>query len=93
MLEMGIIVGLGLIVTFVKMSWRWKMKMLSYPVAMDLIVFIALLFLHWGSFSGVMVATIGALFCSMTLSVGRWMFGHVDKGVYTPGLRNVRDFL
>lgn len=93
MLEMGIVVGIGLIVMLAKLSWRGKMIVLSNPLAADIAVFIALTLVHWGTFSGVMVAAIGALFCSITLSVGRWLVGYVERGSYHPGLFNVGDKL
>lgn len=89
MLEMGIIVGIGLLATLVKMSWAWRIRMLSNPLIVDIAVFTLLTFLHWGTFSGVMVATIGALTCSLTLSIGRWLFGYKVKGVYQPGKFNI----
>lgn len=85
MLEMGFIVGLGLLVTFAKLSWRKRLQMLSYPLSADLLIFALLLVLHWGTFSGVMVATIGALTCSLVLGAGRWLFGFIERGVYKPG--------
>lgn len=93
MLEMGIVVGLGLLAMFWKMSWRWRMRVLSNPLAMDIAIFALLTVIHWGTFSGVMVAAVGALFCSITLSIGRWIFGYVEKGEYRPGIANVRDRL
>lgn len=93
MLEMGIVVGLGLLVTLVKLNWKWRMKMLSNPVAMDLIVFVLLCFLHWGTYSGVMVATVGALFCSIVLSIARKCIGYIGANGYVPGIWNVEDKL
>lgn len=89
MIEMGIIVGIALLTTLVKMSWKWKMRTLSSPLLVDVIVFILLLCLHWGTFSGVMVATIGAMTCSVVLSAARKCIGHADKGVYIPGMWNM----
>lgn len=89
MLEMGIIVGLGLLTMFWKMSWRNRMRMLSNPLAVDVIIFVALTAIHWGTFSGVMVAAVGALFCSLTLSLGRWVYGYVERGQYKPGVINI----
>ena len=85
MIEMGIVVGIGLLVSLVKMSWQWRMRMLSNPLAVDMIIFIALVLLHWGTFSGVMVATVGALTCSLVLSGARKLYGHVESGTYVPG--------
>lgn len=85
MIEMGIVVALGLLVTFMKLSWRSRLKMLSHPLAMDLFVFVLLNWLHWGTFTGVMVAAVGALACSLMLSAGRWAFGYMAKGKHVQG--------
>ena len=88
-IESGFIVAAGLLLAFFKCSWKVRMKMLSFPLTMDIAVFIVLNVIHWGTFSGVMVASLGALICSGLISLGRYMFGHVDKGVYYPGVRNI----
>lgn len=85
MFSMGLFVAAGLLIILVKCSWKWRMRMLSNPVFMDVLIFVMLTFLHWGTFSGVMVATIGALACSCVLSIGRWMFGYMLNGTYVPG--------
>jgi hypothetical protein len=89
MLEMGVVVGLGLLTMFWKMSWRNRMRLLSNPLLVDVFIFVALTAVHWGTFSGVMVAAVGALFCSLTLSIGRWLYGYVERGQYKPGVINV----
>lgn len=87
MIEMGFIVALGLLVSLAKLPWRHKLWVTSHPLAMDALVFVALTILHWGTFSGVMAATAGALFCSVTLTVARRVIGWVDNaGVYRRGL-------
>ncbi len=93
MIEMGVVVGLGLLVTLVKMNWKWRMAMLSNPLLLDVMIFTALMLLHWGTFSGVMVATVGAMTCSLTLSGARWLYGHVEAGTYVPGYFDVRSKL
>lgn len=85
MFEAGLVVGLALLASLAKMSWSWKLRVLSHPMMMDVFVFIGLCLLHWGTFSGVMVATIGAFVVSLILSIGRWMFGYVQSGKYIPG--------
>ncbi len=93
MLEMGVIVGLGLLVMFAKLSWAWRMWLLSNPLLVDIAVFVLLTAVHWGTFSGVMVAAVGALFCSITLSIGRWLFGRIERGQYIAGVIDVRSKL
>lgn len=85
MIEMGLVVAIGLLVTMAKMPWRWRMHMLSNPIFMDVVISILLYALHWGTFSGVMIAAIGTLVCSLTISAGRKAFGYVENGVYVPG--------
>lgn len=89
MFEAGIVVGLALITTLAKMNWKWKLKVLSHPLLIDVLVFIALVALHWGTFSGVMVATIGAFMASVILSFGRWLIGYNYNGKYVPGKLNI----
>lgn len=89
MIEMGLVVGIGLLVTLVKMSWRWKMRMLSNPATMDIAIFVVLTMLHWGTFSGVMVATVGALTCSLVLAAARTLYGYKIKGRYIPGFFDI----
>lgn len=84
-IESGLIVAAGLLLTFLKCSWRVRIAMLSHPLAMDLAIFICLNVIHWGTFSGVMVAAVGALTCSGLLSVGRWCFGYVHNGTFRRG--------
>lgn len=84
-IESGVIVALGLIFTFFKLSWGFRLRMLGHPLALDISVFTLLNFLHWGTFSGVMVAATGALVCSGLISLGRKVFGYIAKGVYYPG--------
>ena len=65
------------------------MRMLSYPLAIDLIIFVVLCLLRWGTFSGVMVATIGAFTCSLVLSGARKVYGFIENGLYVRGMIDV----
>ena len=93
MFEMGLIVGLGLLVTLFKLNWSWRVRILSKPLLMDAIIFIGLIAIHWGTFSGVMVATIGAFVCSIVLGIGRKLVGYIEHGDYVPGVFNVSNKL
>lgn len=97
MIEMGLVVALGLIVTFLKVGWRQRMWMMSNPVVMDVAIFVVLTAIHWGTFSGVMVAAVGALFCSLTLAGARKLYGHIARTsrgrVYYPGYFDVSNKL
>lgn len=84
-IESGFIVAAGLLLAFYKMSWSQRMWILSRPLMMDIIIFVLLNMLHWGSFSGVMVAATGALICSGLISVGRWAYGYKVSTTQIPG--------
>jgi len=88
-IESGVIVALGLLFLFFKLSWRRRLQLLGKPLAMDLAVFVFLNILHWGTFSGVMVAATGSLICSALISLGRKSVGYIDGGRYYQGQFNV----
>jgi hypothetical protein len=89
MIEMGLVVSAGLVLLFMRLSWRKRIWLLSHPMLLDWGVFIGLTLLHWGTFSGLMVAAVAALFCSLTISLGRKLFGYVVDDMYYPGLFNI----
>jgi hypothetical protein len=91
MLSMGLVVSLGLLVILAKLDWKKKIWVISHPLTMDIGVFILLTLIHWGTFSGVMVATVGALFTSLTLSLMKWLYGHIENNRYFPGVFNILD--
>lgn len=93
MIEMGLVVGIALLISLAKMNWHWRMRILSNPLLMDIIIFACLVLLHWGTFSGVMVATIGAMVCSLVLAAGRKTVGYMEHGEYVPGVRDISDKL
>lgn len=86
MFETGLFVALGLTVWIMKCGWKWRMRLFSNPLAVDIIVFILLTIIHWGTFSGVMAATIGALLVSVMLTAMRWVFGYLEGTRYKPGI-------
>ena len=89
MIGMGMAVALGLLIVLVKLPWVWRLRILSNPIKVDIAIFIGLFLLHEGTYSGVMVATLGALICSVVLSLGRWLFGHTVNSSYEPGIFNI----
>lgn len=92
-IESGIIVAIGLLFIFLKCSWPVRMMFLSNALAADIMVFFILNALHWGTFSGVMVAATGSLICSGMLSIGKWLFGYKIGHIYHVGKYDVSDKL
>ena len=93
MFESGAVVCLGLAMWFGKCSWRIRMHLLSHPLALDILVFVLLTMIHWGTFSGVMAATVGALMCSVLITAGRKAFGYMQNGKYQRGMWDISDAL
>ncbi len=89
MFESGALVCLGLVMWFTKCSWTTRIKILSYPLAVDLLVFGFLTIIHWGTFSGVMAATVGALMTSMLMTAGRTLWGYNQDDKYVAGYFNI----
>jgi hypothetical protein len=89
MFESGAVICLGIIVWWARCSWKTRISILSHSLAVDLIVFTGLTIIHWGTFSGVMAATVGALMISLVLTIGRKCFGYNDKGKYMRGMWDI----
>jgi hypothetical protein len=62
--ESGVIVFVGLLLIFVKLPRRMALRLLGRPLALDLVVSGLTLLIHWGTFSGVMAATVAGLMTS-----------------------------
>jgi hypothetical protein len=68
----GLVIFIGLAFLFVKMP-RWlTFWCLRHHLLLDLVVFGVALWIHWGTMTGLMSATIAGLCCSMATSFGRW---------------------
>jgi len=85
MITSGFIICLGLVFWFSRLSWRARMRLLSHPLMLDILVFILLTAVHWGTYTGVMSAAVGALMVSLLLTAGRWAFGYNVNGKYKRG--------
>ena len=93
MLETGFVVALGLTVWWSNVKWRTRVWMLSHSLFMDIAIFAFLTLVHWGTYSGVMSATVGALIASVMLKCGRWLWGYREGGKYIPGRYSVAHLL
>ena len=59
-------------------------------MALDLAVSVLVLIIHWGTFSGVMAATVAGLMASIASSGAKKIFGFIDGSNYVPGLINLK---
>ena len=86
MLLTGLTVFLGISLLLAKLPRRTLLRTLKHDVAVDLTVSALTLAIHWGSFEGVMAATIAGLLMSITTSTMKKLVGHIDGNMYYPGL-------
>jgi hypothetical protein len=92
-IESGIIILLGFVFLVAKLKRRTLLRLLGYPLAIDLTGSIVAYILHWGTFSGVMAAAVAGLMLSALTSIMRWAVGYIRDGVYHPGhLANWAEF-
>lgn len=86
MFATGFMVFLGTALLLVKLPRRLMLRTLRHDVALDLFVTILVLAIHWGTFSGVMAATIAGLLTSVATSTLKKLFGHIQGDRYYPGV-------
>lgn len=84
MLETGLAVFLGLTFIFIKLLRRTMLRLLNHDMWLDVAVTMIVLVIHWGTFSGVMAATVAGLLTSLATSMAKKAFGYVKGDRYCP---------
>jgi len=82
----GLAVFLGVALLLLKLPRRLMLKALRYDLAIDVVVSLVVLTVHFGTFSGVMGATIAGLLTSLATSGAKRLVGFIQNGTYHPGL-------
>ena len=90
MIETGFVVFLGVGLILWKLPRRLMLKLLAHDVALDLTVSVLVLAIHWGSFSGIMAATVAGLLMSLATSAAKRLFGYIDNKHYVPGVIHLK---
>ena len=90
MLLTGLMVFLGVALILAKLPRRLMLKLLHHHVVLDLAVSVLVLIIHWGTFSGVMAATVAGLLTSLATTGARRLFGSIQSNRYVPGLVNLK---
>ena len=85
-IESGVIIFVGLLLLAVKLPLKVSLRLLNFPLAIDIAASVVAYMLHWGTFTGVMAAAVAGLMCSAFTSAARWGFGYIDtRGRYYRG--------
>ena len=82
----GLAIFTGAALLLAKLRRRWMLKALDHDLALDVAVSAATLIAHWGTFSGVMGATIAGLLTSVATSAAKRLFGFIRGNTYFPGV-------
>lgn len=85
MLITGLTIFLGVALLLVKLPRRVMLRVLKHDLKLDLAVTALVLLIHWGTFSGVMAATVAGLLTSLTTSGLKRLVGYIDGDSYYPG--------
>jgi len=85
MLATGLTIFFAASLLLIKLPRRAALRMLKYDLALDLAVTVLVLLIHWGTFSGVMAATVAGLLMSLATSSVKKLVGYINSDVYYPG--------
>ena len=86
MLVTGLVVFIAALLILSKLPRRLLLRALKHDLAIDLAVSSITLYLHWGSFEGVMAATIAGLLTSLATSGMKRLIGYIDGKRYVSGI-------
>ena len=90
MLTTGVTIFLGIALILIKLPRRMMLRALHHDIAIDLMVSVLVLMIHFGTFSGVMAATVAGLLTSLATSGLKRLIGSIHRNVYYPGLLNLK---
>ena len=79
MFTTGLAIFLGLVFVLAKLRRRLMLRLLHHDALLDITVTVLVLYVHWGSFEGVMAATIAAFYQTVPV-------GHVEAGLRSGNL-------
>lgn len=85
MLTTGFTIFLGMALILAKLPRRMMLKALKHDLLIDIAVSLLVLLIHWGTFSGVMAATVAGLMTSLATSGLKQLFGYIDGNLYHVG--------
>jgi hypothetical protein len=90
MIATGITIFLGMAAIMAKLSRRTLLRAMKYDLAVDITVTALVLVIHWGTFSGVMAATVAGLITSLATMGLKKLVGHIDGNLYHVGKLRLR---
>lgn len=86
MFTTGFAIFLGLLFLLIKLPRRTALRLLHRDVLLDVSVTVLVLVIHFGTFSGLMAATVAGLLTSVGTTLAKRVFGYIAGGQYFPGV-------
>ena len=86
MLITGFAIFLALLLIFIKLPRRTLLRLLRYDLVIDVVITLLVLVVHFGTFSGVMAATVAGLMTSVATTGAKRLVGYLRGDEYVPGL-------
>lgn len=94
MAESLFIMSLGTALGFITLIFgaprHWVLRRLGNPWTLDIVVALLLFWMHWGTFSGVMIATFASGMWSICVRLARWWLGYIRNNRYFFGVTDGR---
>ncbi len=85
MLSTGFTIFIGVVLILAKLPRRTMLRVLKHDLLLDVAVSLITLMIHWGTFSGVMAATVAGLLTSLATSSLKRLVGYIERDTYYPG--------
>lgn len=85
MIMTGFMIFLGTFLILIKLPRRVMLRALKHDLLIDIAVTVLVLNIHFGTFSGVMAATVAGLLTSLATSGMKCLFGYIDGNIYHIG--------
>jgi hypothetical protein len=85
MIETGFLIFAGTGLLLAKLPRRTALRVLKHDLALDLAVTVLVMLLHYGTYSGLVAATVAGLMTSLATSGLKRLVGFVDGDIYYPG--------
>jgi len=83
----GAIIFCGFFMLFLKLKRRTALKLLAWPLTVDLAIAAIAFLMHGGNtYTGGMAATVAGIFAAIGTSTGRHLLGYIEGNVYHAGL-------
>lgn len=77
-MSFGIMGAIGIFIIFMRLERKTAQRLLGYSFALDVGFTCLMMWMHWGSTAGVLVATVAGLFGSMGVTTARALLGYID---------------